>query len=105
MSSVGLGDCDAMALIEQRRVLSTALPRNKNLPHTCWINRLALSFNSGTFDSCVAYCFFAPYCIGALWYGACLFPLCVEIFSKIFARSLAWIDGHGTCCSPNPMLF
>jgi hypothetical protein len=57
---VGLDDFDAMALIGQSRVLSTALPRNKNLPHTCWMNRLALLSNSGAFNSCVAYCFFAP---------------------------------------------
>ncbi len=70
-SSVGLDDCDAMALIRQRMVLSTALPRNKNLSHTCWMNHLASLSNSGAFDSYVAYCFFAPYCIGLLWYGAC----------------------------------
>jgi hypothetical protein len=33
---------------------------------------------------------------------ACL--LCVEFVSKLFACSLAWIDGHGACCNPNPML-
>ncbi len=66
MSSVGVDDCDAMALIGQRRVLSTALPRNKNLLHTCWMNHLALSSNNGAFDSCVAHRFFAPYWIGAL---------------------------------------
>ncbi len=71
MSSVALDDCNSMVLIGQRMVLSTALPRNKNLPHTCWMKCLALSSNSGTYDSCVAYCFFAPYCIGVLWYGAC----------------------------------
>ncbi len=71
MSSVSLDGCDPMALIGQRRVLSTALPRSKNLPHTCWMNQLALLSFSGAFDSCVAYCFFVPYCIGALWYGAC----------------------------------
>ncbi len=59
MSSVGLGDCDAMVLIGQRRVLSTALQRNQNLPHTCWMNCLALSSNSVAFNSCVVYCFFA----------------------------------------------
>ena len=31
-------------------------------------------------------------------------PLCVENVSKLFAHSLAWIDGHGACCSPNPIL-
>ncbi len=30
--------------------------------------------------------------------------LCVEMVSKLFARSLALIDGPGACCSPNPML-
>ncbi len=30
--------------------------------------------------------------------------LCVKIVSKLCACSLAWIDGHGACCSPNPML-
>ncbi len=71
MSSVGLDDCNAIALIGQRMVLSTALPRNKNLLHTCWMKRLALLSNSGASNYCVAYCFFAPYCIGVLWYGAC----------------------------------
>ena len=37
-SSVGLDDWSTMALIRQSRVLSTALLRNKNLPHTCWMN-------------------------------------------------------------------
>ncbi len=31
--------------------------------------------------------------------------LCVGIVSKLFARSLAWKDEPGICCSPNPMLF
>jgi hypothetical protein len=66
VSSVGLDDCKAMALLGQRRVLSTALWRNENLLHTCWMNCLALLSNNGAFDSCVAHCFFAPYCIGAL---------------------------------------
>jgi hypothetical protein len=71
VSSVGLDDCNAMVLIGLRMVLSTALPRNKNLPHTCWMNRLALSSNSGASNSCVVYCFFAPYYVGVHWYGAC----------------------------------
>ena len=36
---------DAMALTGQSSVLSTALPRNKNCLHTCWMNCLALSSN------------------------------------------------------------
>ncbi len=66
MSSVGLDDWDAMALIGQRRVLSTALPSNKNLPHTCWMKCLDLLTNSGAFNSRLAYCFLAPYWIGEL---------------------------------------
>ncbi len=30
--------------------------------------------------------------------------LCVEIVLKLFARSLAFMDGPGACCSPNLML-
>ena len=64
MSLIGLDDCDAMALIGQSRVrvLSTALPRNNYLPHTCWMNRLALPSNKGAFDSCVAY-FATNFCL------------------------------------------
>ncbi len=68
---------------EQRRMLSTALPRNKNLPHTCRMNCLALLSNSGAFNSCNVYCFFAPYWVGALWYGACCtLSACVGIVSN-----------------------
>jgi hypothetical protein len=105
VASVGLDDCDAMALIGQRRVLSTALPRNKNLPHTCWMNHLALSSNSGASDSCVRIVSLRHIALvhfGMVHAVVCL--LCVEIVSKLFARSLAWIDGHGACCSPNQML-
>ena len=64
MSLIGLDDCDAMALIGQSRVrvLSTALPRNNYLPHTCWMNRLTLPSNKGAFDSCVAY-FATNFCL------------------------------------------
>ncbi len=37
---VGFDDWDAMALIGQSRVLSTALPRNKNFPHRRSCNEL-----------------------------------------------------------------
>ena len=59
-----------MALIGQSRVLSTALPRNKNLPHTCWMNCVALSSNKGAFNSSVVYCFLTPYWMGTNGYGA-----------------------------------
>ena len=78
MSVVGLADCDAIALIGHRSVLSTARPKNKNLPHTCWMNFLVLASTNGAADACVAYCFLAPYRIGTLGYGACwmLLTLC-----------------------------
>ena len=34
---VGFAACDAMALISTRSVLSTAWPRKRNLPQTCWM--------------------------------------------------------------------
>ena len=61
MTSVGLDDWDVMALIKRRRVLDTALPRNKNLPQICWMNHLALSLSKGAFDSCIPYCVLALY--------------------------------------------
>jgi hypothetical protein len=98
VSAVGLDDWDAMALIEQRRVLSTALPRNKNLPHTWWMNHLALSSNRGAFNSCVAYCFLAaPYWIATLRYGACFCLQCVGIVSKLSFRNLALKGKPGVC--------
>ena len=62
VSVVGADDCDAMALMGQSSVLSTARPRNRNMPHTCWMNFLVLASTSGADDFCVAYCFLAPYC-------------------------------------------
>ncbi len=90
MSSVGLDDCNAMALIGQRRVLSTALPRNKNLPHTCWMNHLALLTNGGAFNSCMRIVSLRRIVLvhfGMTHAVVCL--LCVEIVSKLFACSLA----------------
>ena len=72
VSVVGADDCDAsIALMGQSGVLSTVRPRNRSLPHTCWMNFLVLASTNGADDFCVAYCFFAPYCIGALGFGAC----------------------------------
>ena len=94
----------SMTLIGQSRVLSTALPRNKNLPHTCWMNCLALSSNKGTFEWCVAYCFLAPYWMGTHGYGAyCHFWQCVGIVLMILSRSLALTNVPGILCSSNLM--
>ena len=35
---MGADDWDAIALIGHSSVLSAALPRNRNLPHTCCMN-------------------------------------------------------------------
>jgi hypothetical protein len=54
------------------------------------MNRLAFLSNSGAFDSCVAYCLFAPYWIGDFgMVHAVVCLLCVEIVSKLSAYSLA----------------
>ena len=89
ISSVGLDDCDAMALIGHNNVLSTALPRKRNFPHTCWMNFFPLASNRGAVDDSVAYCFLAPYLMGMLGYGACcsLFTTCwncLRAFLKYF---------------------
>jgi hypothetical protein len=60
VSVVGAADCDAIALMGHSSVLSTARPRNRNLPHTCWMNFFVLASTGGADDFCVAYCFFAP---------------------------------------------
>ena len=73
MSSVGFANCEAMALIGQSSVLSTACPRKRNLSHTCWINFFPLVSSNGADNSSVAYCFLAPYLMGTLGYGACCF--------------------------------
>ena len=47
---VGLADCDAMALIGNISVLSTARPRKINFTHTCWMNRFPFLSKSGAAD-------------------------------------------------------
>ncbi len=42
-----------MALIGQNSVLSTALPRNKNFPHTCWMIFLVFLSTGGDKDVCM----------------------------------------------------
>ncbi len=105
MSSVGLDDWDDMALIGQRRVLSTALPRNKNLPHTCWMNQLALS--SKGVPSILALHIVSLNHIGLVhsdMVHAVVCLLCVGIALKLSAHSLALLGEPGVCCSPNTML-
>ncbi len=46
--------------------------------------------------------------IGLVHFGmmhAVVCLLCVEIVSKLSARSLAWTDEPGACCRPNPIVF
>ena len=52
VSSVGLVECKAIALVGHNSVLSTARPRNKKFPQTCWMNFLPLMSISGAFDRC-----------------------------------------------------
>ena len=56
----------AIALIGHNNVASTARPKNKNFPHTCWMIFLPAASNNGAVELCVAYCVLAPYLIGAL---------------------------------------
>ena len=51
-------------LTGKRSVLSTALLRKRNLPHTCWMNRFQSASEGSDMDVCVAYCFLAPYLMG-----------------------------------------
>ena len=60
VSCVGCADWEAMALMGQRRVESTARPRNRNFPHTCWTNFLPCLSKGGAVDVCVANCCLAP---------------------------------------------
>ena len=73
VSSIGLNDCEAIALIGYNGVMSTACPRNKNFPHTCCMNFLPFLSSSGAVNCCVAYCLFATYLIGVPGYGWCCF--------------------------------
>ena len=58
-----------MALIGHRSVLSTALPRNKKFPQTCWVNFFLFLSSSGDADGCFAYFVLVPYMMGALGYS------------------------------------
>ena len=55
MSSVGAADWDAIALIGRSNVLSTALPRKRNLPHTCCMNFFVFASTGSAVDAVVAY--------------------------------------------------
>ena len=69
VSSVGLEDCAASALIGHNRVMLTALPRYRNLPHNCQMKCFPCASNGGAVDFVLAYCLVAPYFIGAHGYG------------------------------------
>ena len=46
VSSVGFAACDGIALMGHRSELSTTCPKNKNLPHTCWMHFLPCLSNT-----------------------------------------------------------
>ena len=54
------------------------------------MNFLVLASTNGADDFCVAYCFFAPYCIGALGYGAC----CNFLTPISLAHTLCSLNHH-----------
>ena len=60
-----------LGVVKQSNVGSTALLRNRNFPHTFWTNFLSFLFRGAAVDSVLAYCFLAPYLIGAQGNGAC----------------------------------
>ena len=70
---MGAADCEAMALMGHKSVESTALPKKRNLPHTCCMYFLPFLSNGGACDCCVAYCFLAPYMMRAHGKGAFCF--------------------------------
>ena len=71
LSIVGFRDWEAMALMGQRSVGSTARPRNRNLPQTCWINFLPFWSRGGDVEGALAYCVRVPYLMGAVGNGTC----------------------------------
>ena len=97
-----MADCDAIALIGHNNVASTARPKNKNFPHTCWMNFLPAASSTGAVELCVEYCVLAPYVIGHLeTVGVALCALCVETLSRPSKCNLALRDAPGAVCSPN----
>ncbi len=61
---MGADDWDAIALIGHSSVLSAALPRNRNLPHTTAMNFFVFASTGCAVDAVVAYWVLAPYWIG-----------------------------------------
>ena len=51
VSSVGLADCEAIALMGHNSVESTARPRNRNFPQTCWMNFLPCLSREGAVEA------------------------------------------------------
>ena len=74
-----------------------ARPKNKNLPHTCWIIFLVLASTECAADVRVVYCFLAQYCMGTLG------DVANEIVSKPFLHNLALRDELDDAGSPSPM--
>ena len=70
---MGVANCNAIALIGHSNGALTARPKNKNFPHTCWMNFLPAASSNGAVELCVAYCVLVPYLMGALGNGWCCF--------------------------------
>ena len=71
VSCVGLADCEAMALMGQSRVGSTAQQGKRNSPQTCWMNFSPFLSSGGDVKASLAYCFLAPYIMGLVRNGEC----------------------------------
>ena len=61
---VGLADCEAMALMGQRSVGSTARPRKSNILQTSWMNFLPFLSSGGDKKGTLMYCVLVPYFLG-----------------------------------------
>ena len=102
MSSNGVAYCESIALIGHNTVLSTACPRNRNFPQTCWMNFLPFLLRSGAVDGGVAYWFLCHRWLGHLDIaGVAFFVIFSWIAWKLLWHSLAWMGGLVFYCSPN----
>ncbi len=89
-----------MGLIGQRSALSTALPRNKNLLQTCWMNCLPcclVGVLSIPVLRIVFWCCTELGCTGMVYIG--VLGKCVGIVLAFLSRTLALTSGPCVSCS------